>query len=220
MVAATKSKSKSKTKAGSEYDVHPGVAMVVDWIDALKAKTGRSLDEWMKFIKKEGPASEEARRVWLKEQHKLGTNSAWWLAERSVGKGADEDTPEGYLQHATSYVKDMYEDRAALKPLHDKLIELARALGGDIKVCPCKTIVSIYRENVIAQIRPSTRTRIDFGLCLTPLVKEGKKLPARLIGTGGFKKKDRITHKIEVTSAKDIDTELERWLAKAYQLNA
>lgn len=213
-------RTKSKSKATSEYDVHPGVAMVIDWIDALKAKTGRSLDEWMKIIKKEGPATEEARRVWLKEEHKLGTNSAWWLAERSVGKGSEDDTPEGYLKHAAAYVKGLYEDRAALKPLHDRLIELARSLGDDIRVCPCKTIVPVYRGNVIAQIKPSTRTRIDFGLCLTPLVKEGKKLPARLIDTGGSKKKDRITHKIEVATLKDTDTELERWLAKAYQLNA
>ena len=208
-----------RAKRTSEYDVHPSVSMVTDRIAALKVKTGRSLDEWMKLIKKEGPATEEARRVWLKEQHKLGTNTAWWLAERSVGKGGEEDTPEGYLKHAAAYVKDMYEDRAALKPLHDRLIDIARALGDDIKVCPCKTIVPIYRENVIAQIKPSTRTRIDFGLCLTPLVKEGKELPARLIDTGGFKKKDRITHKIEVTGAKDIDAELERWLVKAYELN-
>ena len=40
------------------YSVHPGVAMIQKWIAELKAKSGRSLDEWIKHIKKEGPETE------------------------------------------------------------------------------------------------------------------------------------------------------------------
>jgi hypothetical protein len=58
----------SKTK----YDVHPGVAMVQKWIAELKGKTGRSLDEWIAFAKKEGPNEDKARREWLKAKHELG----------------------------------------------------------------------------------------------------------------------------------------------------
>jgi hypothetical protein len=38
--------------------------------------------------------------------------------------------------------------------------------GQGVKACPCKTIVPLYRRHVIAQIKPATRTRIDFGLAL------------------------------------------------------
>jgi len=69
----------------SLYSVHPGVLMTQKWIAELKTKTGRSLDEWLKHIKKAGPKGEEDRRQWLKDEYKLGTNTAWWLAERSVG---------------------------------------------------------------------------------------------------------------------------------------
>src|SRR6266851_4918464 len=79
----------------SLYGVHPGVAMVQKWVDELKEKTGRSLEEWMALVKKEGPKDEKSRREWLKSKHKLGTNSAWWIAERAEGKGW-EDTPEAY----------------------------------------------------------------------------------------------------------------------------
>jgi len=68
---------------------------------------------------------------------------------------------------------------------------------------------------VIAQIKPTTRTRIDFGLALG-----NTKAPKRLINTGGFMKKDRITHRIEVMSIDDIDDELKRWLKKAYEMDA
>ena len=110
--------------------------------------------------------------------------------------------------------------KAGLRPIHDRLIALGRSLGKDVRICPCQTIVPLYREHVFAQIKPGTRTRIDFGLALAPLIKAKEKLPARLIDTGGFKKKDRITHRIAIESIDDIDKEVERWAKRAYALDA
>jgi hypothetical protein len=39
-------------KPTSIYGVHPGVLMTQKWIAELKQKTGRTLDEWIKFIKR------------------------------------------------------------------------------------------------------------------------------------------------------------------------
>jgi hypothetical protein len=44
--------------------------------------------------------------------------------------------------------------------------------------------------------------------------------PKRLIDTGGYEKKDRITRRIEIKSEADIDDEVERWLRKAYDMDA
>ena len=41
-------------RTSSLYDVHPGVSMVQKWVSELKQKTGRSLEEWITFAKKEG----------------------------------------------------------------------------------------------------------------------------------------------------------------------
>src|SRR5439155_19116610 len=87
------------------YDVHPGVAMVQKWVAGLKDKTGRTLEEWIAVVKKEGPKDEKSRREWLKVKHKLGTNSARWIAERADGKGED-DSPEAYLKSAARYVEE------------------------------------------------------------------------------------------------------------------
>jgi len=179
------------------YDVHPGVAMVQKWVAELKSKTGRSLEEWLALVKKEGPKDEKARREWLKTKHKLGTNSAWWIVERADGKG-EEDTPEAYLQAAARYVEEQYAGpKEKLRPVYDELLRLGKSLGADVKACPCKTIVPLYRKHVFAQIKPTTNTRIDFGLCLTQY--KGK-LPKRLVDTGGLAKKDRITHRMELKS--------------------
>ncbi len=104
--------------------------------------------------------------------------------------------------------------RAALRPVYDRLLALALSLGKDVKACPGKTIVPLYREHVFAQIKPATNTRIDLGLALG-----GTKPTGRLIDTGGFAKKDRITHRIEISSIKDIDAEVTRWLKKGYEGN-
>jgi hypothetical protein len=202
----------AKTK--SSYDVHPSLAMYQTSVANLKQKTGRSLEEWLKFVEKEGPTSEKERRDWLKAKHGLGSNYAGWIAECSVGKG-DNGSPETYLKQADEYVEAMYSGpKEALRPLFDALLDLGRSLGKDVKVCPCQTIVPLYRNHVFAQVKPTTRTRVDLGLAL-----KDTKVPKRLINTGGFEKKDRITHRIEITSLKDIDAEVKKWLKTAYTMD-
>lgn len=198
------------------YSVHPGVKMVQDWIAGLPEKTGRSLEQWLKLIEREGPPTEKERRDWLKQKFGLGTNSAWWLAERSEGKGNEDSDPEAYLLAADKYVAEMFAGaKAGLKPIYDELLQLGLGIANDVKACPCKTIVPFYRNHVFAQIKPTTRTRIDLGFAL-----QDARATGRLIDTGGRAKGDRITHRIPVSSVDDIDGEVKKWLKKAYDLDA
>jgi hypothetical protein len=200
----------------SIYSVHPGVRMVQDWIATLKEKSGRSLEEWLELVKNEGPPLEKERRDWLKNEYKLGTNTAWWLAERAEGKGSEDSDPDAYLKAAAGYVEEMYKGgKAGLRPIHDRILKMAVKLGKDVKVCPCQTIVPLYRNHVFAQIKPATQKRIDLGFAL-----KDRKATGRLIDTGGFAKKDRITHRIPISSVDEIDAEVERWLKTAYDLDA
>jgi hypothetical protein len=210
----------SKKPAGkSLYSVHPGVLMIQKWIDELKAKSGRSLEEWIALVRASGPADPKACRNWLKDKHGVGTNSAWWIVERAWptdDKGIVEDDPESYLKAAEVYVEDMFAGpKAGLRPLYDRLLKLGLGIGPEAKACPCKTIVPLYRNHVFAQIKPTTQTRIDLGFAL----KDTKAI-GRLIDTGGFQKKDRITHRIPITSPADIDDEVKRWLKTAYDMDA
>jgi hypothetical protein len=100
--------------------------------------------------------------------------------------------------------------KAALHPLYEELLRVGLGIGKDVKACPCQTMVPLYRRHVFAQIKPATQTRIDLGFALGARKPEG-----RLIDTGGYAKKDRITHRIPISSAKDIDAEVEKWLKTA-----
>jgi hypothetical protein len=209
-------KARQPAQKKSLYDVHPGVAMMQKWVATMPQKTGRSLEEWIALVKNEGPTTEKEQKEWLKKEFGLGTNSAWWIAERAAGKGFEEDDPEAYLQTAEKYVEDMFAgSKAALKPIYDALLKLGKSLAKDVKACPGKTIVPLYRKHVFAQIKPSTRTRIDFGFALKDTKAQG-----RLLDTGGFAKGDRITHRIEITSLADIDEEVKHWLQVAYEIDS
>jgi hypothetical protein len=200
-------------KANSLYSPHPGLAMLVTWLATLKEKTGRTLDEWLQLIEAQGPKGEKERRDWLKREHGIGNHLATWMAARSFGKGLEDADPEAYLVAAERYVDDMFGgDRAALRPLYDELLSLSLNLSDDVRACPGKTIVPLYRNHVFAQIKPAIKTRIDFGLALGDTPPQD-----RLVSTGGYEKKDRITHRIAVSRPEDIDGFLEKWLVIAYE---
>ena len=206
----------AEAKSKSLYSVHPSVVMVQKWIETLREKTGHSMEEWLKLIKKEGPPTEKERRLWLKEKYGLGTNTAWWLAERADGKGSEEDTPEGYLKQAEIYVEEMFAGpKAGLRPIYYKLLKIGLGMAKGVKACPCKTMVPLYRNHVFSQLKPAARTRLDLGFSLGNM-----KVPARLIDTGGFAKKDRITHRIPIACLDALDDEGKHWLKIAYDLDA
>jgi hypothetical protein len=178
----------------------------------LQERTGRSAAEWAAIAKKDGPDGTAARRAWLKATHGFTTNYASWIANLSTGEGLADMDPDAYLEAAEGYVEAMFAGkRAALRPVYDRLLALALSLGTDVKACPGKTIVPLYRRHVFAQIKPSTNTRIDLGFALGDMRATG-----RLIDTGGLAKKDRITHRIPVSAPSDVDAEVRRWLKKAY----
>lgn len=135
-------------KTTSLYDVHPGVAMIQKWVAELKDKTGRSLEEWIALVKKEGPPDEKSRREWLKTNPKLGTNSAWWISERAEGKGDEEDSPEAYLKTAVVDVEEQYAGpKEKLRSIFEELLKLGKSMGEDVRACPCKTVVPLYRHH-------------------------------------------------------------------------
>lgn len=200
----------------STYDLHPSVAYVQTVLANLAAKTGRDLAAWVRLARAEAPTETKARLAWLKAEG-LGATQASLVAQRLAAKPghAFDDTPEGYLGAAPGYVDAQYSGRkAALRPLFDRMVVQARSLGADVKVCPCETIVPFYRNRVFAQVKPFA-ARLDLGLALgdpAAVADPG----GHLQDTGGFRKKDRITHKLALTDEGDLDLALP-WLKLTYE---
>ena len=203
-------------KSRSPYDLHPSVAYLQAILANFPARTGRSLEAWTALLMAQGPGEPKARQAWLKSQG-LGTQQAQLVLQRlaPAGHGAFDDTPEGYLAAAPGSVDSQYSGKkAALRPLFEQVLLAARGLGVDVKVCPCQTMVPFYRNHVFADVKPFA-SRLDLGLALGD--------PANFIDpkgllkeTGGFAKKDRLTHKLELRTETDLVTALP-WLTRAYE---
>jgi hypothetical protein len=201
------------------YSVHPAVATMQDVIAKMPQKTGKTLYEWAELVKRSPLASSNDKKAWLKAEFGLGTNYAMWIVDFAEGTGEDwwaMDDPKAYVDVAYKYVEAMFDAKKAhLRPIYERLMRIAQHFGSDVKFCPTKTYVPFYRHYVFAQAKPTTAKRLDVGLSLG----DPKQLPAvpRLIETGGFAKKDRITHRIALASVDEVDDEVEHWLREAYE---
>jgi predicted transport protein len=173
----------------------------------LPAKTGRTFQQWVDLVKKAGLATRPERVQWLKSKHQLGAVTANFIAAEAEGRSIiDAYADESAL------LETMYSgEKAALRPIYEELARAARELGKDVDLTVCKTYVGIRKGRQFAMIKPATRTRVDLGLVLPEAKPAGRLLNAGSIGN------ERMTHRIEIASKKEIDAELRRWLRAAYE---
>lgn len=97
--------------------------------------------------------------------------------------------------------------KAALRPIHEALMEQLTSFG-EFEIVPKKGYLSLRRKKQFAMVGPATNTRIEVGI-------NHKTLPdtERLVAqaAGGM-----CTHKVKLTEASQVDTELLVWLRAAY----
>jgi hypothetical protein len=185
-----------------------------EMIAAVKAnmfkKTGKTFEAWVKIAKASGPSTAKECYAWLKKDHGVPKLSAEIIADKASGACLLEayDNPD-------ALVEAMYAGpKAGLRPIHDELVKLARKLGKDVVVTPCKTYVSLRRKKQFAIVKPTTRTRVDLGFTLSGVKPQGRLEGVRKAAG------DRISHMIKIESPKEIDAEVKRWLSEAYEQNA
>jgi hypothetical protein len=90
------------------------------------------------------------------------------------------------------------------------LIASVGKLGNDIIVTPKKGSVSLIRKKQFALIKPATKTRIDLGLKLKDVAVHGC-----LENSGPFGA--MCTHRIQLQSIADVDSDVINWIALAYE---
>jgi hypothetical protein len=208
----------STSEKARHYAVHPSVAYVQAIVDNLEKHTGKTLEAWVRHLKARGPKEATRRRDWLKAQG-LGTSQASLVAERALGRKANAfaDTESGYLASVQGYVERQYSGKkAALRPLYELALAAGLQAGPEAKACPCQTVVPLFRTHVFAQLKASSQSRIDLLLALGD-PRQLKAAGPRLLETGGFARKDRLTHRIELKTPSDVDETVRHWLGVAYQ---
>ena len=171
------------------------------FLESLPVKTGRSLEQWSSILDQTGLEKHGQMLAFLKSEHGVTHGFANSIAllhrERGVER-TDDDLVDG------QYI----EAKAGLRPLHDRLVEIARSLGSDVEIAPKRTSVSLRRHKQFALIEPASAQRVALGLNLGEAAAG-----ERLLAVKGM-----CTHRVDLRSLDDIDDELAGWLQQAYEL--
>lgn len=192
------------------YRPHPMLSTQQGVMRTVEAESGKGFDAWVRAGRTAGPKERRPLIAWYLAQHAFKPMQAAWLAEAALGGLADYGDPAGF-------VDALYAGpRARLRPLHEALVDACYACGQDVIVTACKTMVPAYRKHVFAELRPAPA---DEGVLLR-LALGAADVTERLQRDTSGMPGERLSHAVVVASTREIDRELERWLASAYALGA
>jgi len=173
-------------------------------IDNLPEKTGKSLDKWLKILAKQNIEKHGEIVKWLKSEHAVTHGFANLIAH------LHRDAVAGDSGGTDDLVGAQYKGpKGELRPIYDAIIKVVAKFGNDVEIAPKKAYVSLRRNKQFALVQPSTKTRVDVGINL-----KGQLPTARLEESGSFNA--MVTHRVRVTKKGEVDSELKRWLKKAY----
>lgn len=193
-------------RAKPRYQPHPMLAHGRSVAAKLEEATGRSMEAWIAVARRDGPAKERDCCEWLRTEHGLGRMHSMWVAHRA----RSEQDPADHADPAT-LVDALYAGpRAALRPVHESVVDAVIAAGDEAVVTACKTMVPVYRKHVFAELRP-VEGAVEVQLALGDVPAKG-----RLEASGRRAAGERMTHRVLVRSAREVDGELRAWIARAY----
>jgi uncharacterized protein DUF5655 len=174
----------------------------------LQERTGEGLETWNARIRDQGFTDEASLKKWLTEQDVTGYPQMLLVMERF-------GYPDYLQATADELIEGQYADREGLRPILDAIFALLPGLG-DVEVQARKTYVALLTpRRTFAAIQPTTRSRIDLGVRLSPKQEPTARLErARNFGQSS------VTHIIRLGTPEAVDEEVETWLRKAYEVNA
>jgi predicted transport protein len=172
-------------------------------IQKLEAQTGKPFSAWLDLVRQSGLAKHGEIVNMLKSSHGITHGYANLIAHQAMQSDASFADAEDLI--AAQYAGE----KAALRPIYDRLIDAITAFGADVELAPKKGYVSVRRSKQFALVQPSTKTRIDVGIQLKGVAPAG-----RLEASGSFNA--MVSHRVRVENAAEVDAQLIGWLKQAY----
>ncbi len=172
------------------------------YLDTIKSKTGKSVEDLRKLAAKKGLTT---RAEIVK----------WAQSELGLGLGHARAVAHVLLRHEAGSVQEQIDahfagGKSEWRSTYETLLTRISKFGKDIQVSPAKAYLSLVRnEKKFAVLQPATRDRFDIGLKL-----KGMKPAGRLEAAGSWN--SLVTHRVKITDQKQIDAEVLRWLKQAY----
>ncbi len=175
-----------------------------EFITTVKAKTGKTLDEWFGVIKASGQDKPQAILKWLKEAHQLNHAQANFLQGIYLNDG------QPVFDYEVLF-KKLFEDKQGLLPIYRAIETGIQQRLPDVELIPTKAYISIEGKKIFACATPTAKLiRVGLDLGETPLddyLQKPKSLGAM----------PNLTHMIEVAEAKEASDRFFGYVEQAYK---
>jgi hypothetical protein len=175
-------------------------------LDNIQKKTGKSLDQLAAIIKKSGLTKHAEIRDYLKRELGLGHGDANTLVHavlQSDGQHAAQGKSEDTI------LDEIYSGaKAHMRPIHEKLMKEIHKFG-EFEVAPKKGYVSLRRKKQFVMLGPKTNTRFEVGINAKDVVNHPRLLEQP--------KGSMCNYIVNVTDAREVDSELVAWIKSAYE---
>lgn len=171
----------------------------------IEQTSGTPIASWLERIDRSGLIKHTDVVAMLKHDYGLPHGSAHRLS--LVARARTEQPPAATpaaITHAL-YVGN----KAALVPIHQRLLETMATLGDDIQQTPKKGYVSLRRHRQFAMIKPGAK-EINLGLVLGDVPIGG-----RLESAATFNA--LFSHRVRLRAPDEVNQELTEWLRLAYE---
>lgn len=169
----------------------------------LYENTGKSLEQWMEIVKASGVQKHREIMQFLQKEYGVSYGFANSIAHKYNKSDA------AFFEDAI-LVENQYNGKENLLPVYELLMRIITALGDDITLAPKKDSVSLIRKRQFALIKAATKTRIDLGLKF-----KNKPVGGRLENSGPFGA--MCTHRVQLFTTTDVDSELTGWIREAFE---
>jgi Domain of unknown function (DUF5655) len=175
------------------------------WVRVLEKQTGKGLDAWNRRISSLRSRDERGLRAWLVTHGVTGYAQSLLVMERF-------GYPDFVLASAGQLIEQQYSDRPNLRPIYDAIVTSATKCG-DVVIQARKSYVSLVTpRRTFARVQPATKARVDLGLRL-----ENRRPGGRLHSS---KIHETMPLQISLRSLDEVDSEVEKWLQRAYDENS
>jgi len=175
------------------------------YLDNIKAKTGKTPDDFRALAAKKGLTQFGEVAAWLKADYGLGHGHANAIAQLVV-------KPKEFLAPSDELLAALFAgDKARWRKAYDALAAKLGKFGADVKLSPNRTYINVQRGGKkFAILQPSTAERFDIGIKLKGVAPAG-----RFEASGSWNA--MVTHRVRIGDPKQIDAEVLEWLKRAYE---
>ncbi len=169
----------------------------------IEATTGMSIAAFAAMVAERGIDGHGKILAFLKAEYGLTHGNANLVAFKVRELAAGGPAPSDALLDA------QYSGaKAALRPVFERLSDIAAALGPDVEVVVQKTAVAFRRQRNFAVVQAASAKRVQLGLNLDAAPDD-----PRVMATPGA----MCAFRVDLTDTDSVDSDVTRWLREGYE---